>query len=131
MAKGDGSSNLFKWETGIPGKKGTDWEGGVYKVELIFSDDYPSRAPLCRFVPPIFHPNVYSDGEICLSIITDGWRPGISVKEVLVGIQDLLDSPNPKSPANERANAFFVKDKATYKKRVQQEALKHKPLEVL
>lgn len=130
-ARGDGSSNLFKWETGIPGKKGTDWEGGIYKVTLDFGQEYPSQAPLCRFVPPIYHPNVYPDGEICLSIITDQWRPGISVKEVLIGIQDLLDSPNPLSPANEKANFLFTRDKAMYKKRVQEEARKHKPAQVL
>jgi ubiquitin-conjugating enzyme E2 I len=28
----DGSNNLFSWEAGIPGKVGTDWEGGVFKV---------------------------------------------------------------------------------------------------
>jgi ubiquitin-conjugating enzyme E2 I len=31
------------WETGIPGKAGTDWEGGVYKVLMEFPDEYPSK----------------------------------------------------------------------------------------
>lgn len=26
VSKGDGSTNLMEWETGIPGKEGTDWE---------------------------------------------------------------------------------------------------------
>ena len=26
VSKGDGSTNLMEWETGIPGKAGTDWE---------------------------------------------------------------------------------------------------------
>lgn len=36
IAKGDGSSDIMKWEAGIPGKPGTDWEGGVYKVSMEF-----------------------------------------------------------------------------------------------
>jgi ubiquitin-conjugating enzyme E2 I len=36
------------WEAGIPGKAGTDWEGGVYKVLLEFSDEFPSRPPKCK-----------------------------------------------------------------------------------
>ncbi|KAL4286156.1 hypothetical protein AHAS_Ahas19G0058000 [Arachis hypogaea] len=28
-----------------------------------------------------------------------GWRPAITVKQILVGIQDLLDQPNPADPA--------------------------------
>ena len=43
----DNSTNLMRWETGIPGKAGTDWEAGLYKVTMEFTDDYPSkvRAP--------------------------------------------------------------------------------------
>jgi ubiquitin-conjugating enzyme E2 I len=48
----------MKWETGIPGKVGTDWEGGVFKVEMHFPDEYPAKPPKCKFIPPLFHPNV-------------------------------------------------------------------------
>ena len=37
------------WEAGIPGKEGTDWEGGVFKVNMEFSEDYPSKPPKCKF----------------------------------------------------------------------------------
>ncbi|XP_054793711.1 SUMO-conjugating enzyme SCE1-like isoform X4 [Prosopis cineraria] len=48
-----------------------------------------------------FHPNVYPSGTVCLSILNEdsGWRPAIMVKQILVGIQDLLDQPNPADPA--------------------------------
>eukprot|EP01083_Nonionella_stella_P316572 1148560_1 len=97
----EGASNLMLWEAGIPGKEGTDWEGGLYKVTMEFSDEYPSKPPKCRFVPPLFHPNVYPSGTICLSILNEeeGWRPAITVKQMLLGIQDLLDSPNTASSA--------------------------------
>ncbi|CAD6334246.1 unnamed protein product [Miscanthus lutarioriparius] len=32
-------------------------------------------------------------------LIGKGWRPAIPVKQVLIGIQDLLDQPNPADPA--------------------------------
>ena len=35
----DNSTNLMLWETGIPGKEGTDWAGGVFKVTF----DFPSE----------------------------------------------------------------------------------------
>lgn len=39
-----------------------------------------------RFTPPLFHPNVYPSGTVCLSIIDadKGWRPSITVKQVRV-----------------------------------------------
>ncbi len=48
----------------------------------------PRRAPLLtpagRFTPPLFHPNVYPSGTVCLSIldVEKGWRPSITVKQV-------------------------------------------------
>jgi ubiquitin-protein ligase len=48
-AKNDGSSDMMKWMAGVPGKEGTDWEGGVYKVSMEFTEEYPSRPPKCRF----------------------------------------------------------------------------------
>ena len=129
VSRGDGSSNIMLWETGIPGKEGTDWEGGLYKVMLEFSEEYPSKPPKCKFVPPLFHPNVYPSGTICLSILNEeeGWRPAITVKQMLLGIQDLLDTPNPSSPAQSEAYNLFINNKAEYKRRVKAEARKNTP----
>ena len=150
----------MKWEAGIPGKEGTDWEGGVFKVSMEFSEEYPSKPPKCKskwipccssmylcpsylyfqfsnfllglpgkFVPPLFHPNVYPSGTICLSILNEeeGWRPAITVKQILIGIQDLLDDPNPNSPAQSEAYQLFINNKSEYRRRVRREAVKNTP----
>ena len=62
----DKSTNLMKWECGIPGKNDTLWFGGLFKLTMEFSDEYPSKPPKCKFVPPLFHPNVYPSGTVCL-----------------------------------------------------------------
>ena len=85
---------------------GTDWEEGVYKLVLEFPEEYPSKPPLVKFTPPLFHPNVYPSGTVCLSILKegkrhvvlfcvlinircsdDGWRPAITVKQMLLGTE--------------------------------------------
>eukprot|EP00557_Chaetoceros_sp_GSL56_P006830 CAMPEP_0176495806 /NCGR_PEP_ID=MMETSP0200_2-20121128/10862_1 /TAXON_ID=947934 /ORGANISM="Chaetoceros sp., Strain GSL56" /LENGTH=157 /DNA_ID=CAMNT_0017893727 /DNA_START=150 /DNA_END=623 /DNA_ORIENTATION=+ len=125
----DGSMNLMTWEVGIPGKEGTDWEGGLFKVRMEFTDEYPSKPPRCKFVPPLFHPNVYPSGTICLSILNEeeGWRPAITVKQMVLGIQDLLDNPNSLSPAQSEAYQLFVTNKTEYRRRVRLEAEKNAP----
>mmetsp|Transcript_27337 Transcript_27337/g.76698 ORF Transcript_27337/g.76698 Transcript_27337/m.76698 type:complete len:159 (-) Transcript_27337:206-682(-) len=125
--KGDGSSDIMNWEAGIPGKEGTDWEGGIFKVSMEFSEDYPSKPPKCKFVPPLFHPNVYPSGTICLSILNEeeGWRPAITIKQVLIGIQDLLDEPNPASPAQQEAYQLYMNNRTEYRRRVRTEANKN------
>jgi len=123
----DGSANMMKWETGIPGKEGTDWEGGVYTVLIQFPPDFPTTPPKCKFSPVIYHPNVYSCGDICLDIISSAWCPGTTIRGILKGIQDLLDDPNPRSPANSGAGYLFERDKAAYGRRIRQEAKKFTP----
>ena len=45
MRSGEGSMNLMSWEFGIPGKKGSIWEGGLYKGQILFKDDFPTTPP--------------------------------------------------------------------------------------
>lgn len=49
-----------------------------------------------QFTPPLFHPNVYPSGTVCLSILSEekDWRASLTIKQILIGIQDLLDNPN-------------------------------------
>lgn len=72
-------------------------------------------------------PNVYPSGTICLSILNEeeGWRPAITVKQMVLGIQDLLDTPNKNSPAQSEAYNLLVQNEAEYKRRVKMEAQKY------
>ena len=89
MKNSDGSFNLMLWEYAIPGKKNSPWDGGLYRGQMIFKDDYPSTPPKVKFVPPLFHPNVYPSGTVCLSLLDEekDWRPAITIKQLLLGIQ--------------------------------------------
>ncbi|KAI4889603.1 hypothetical protein NFI96_014623 [Prochilodus magdalenae] len=126
----DGTMNLMNWECAIPGKKGTLWEGGLYKLRMLFKDDYPSSPPKLfirildiqcgqqsKFEPPIFHPNVYPSGTVCLSILEEekDWRPAITIKQasantlssILLGVQELLNEPNIQDPAQAEAYTIY------------------------
>ena len=112
------------WEYAIPGKKSTPWEGGLFKGQMIFKDDYPTSPPKVKFVPPLFHPNVYPSGTVCLSLLDEekDWRPAITIKQILLGIQDLLNDPNIKDPAQAEAYTAFCQNRADYEKRVRAQA---------
>ncbi|KAK8646627.1 hypothetical protein V6N13_120407 [Hibiscus sabdariffa] len=102
----DGSVNLM-----------TDWEGGYFPLTLNFSEDYPSKPPQCKFPRGFLHPNVYSSGVVCLSILNE--------RLILVGIQDLLDQPNASSAAQTEGFELYVRNINEYRKRVQQQALQY------
>ncbi|KAL8243804.1 hypothetical protein R6Q59_010062 [Mikania micrantha] len=116
----NGVADLKVWEAGIPGREKTIWQGGLFKLTLTFPDEYPTKPPKCKFVPPLFHPNVYPSGTVCLSILNEeeGWKPSITVKQILLGIQELLNDPNPESPAQAEAYNLFKKDRVAYEKKI-------------
>ena len=119
----DGSANLFRWECGIPGKPNSLWEGVVLKLFMDFADEYPSKPPKCKFETVLFHPNIYPSGNVCLSLLNEDedWRPNITVKQILMGIQELLDSPNPQSPAQAEPVQLFTRDKSAYNAKVREQ----------
>lgn len=82
MTKADGSLDLLQWECGVPGKAGGLWEGGLYKCTLKFPPTYPMSPPQCLFNPPLPHPNIYTSGNVCLSILGYDWRPSITLRQV-------------------------------------------------
>jgi len=67
----------------------TEWEGGVFHLSIELSDNYPSEPPKIKFLhpKPVFHPNVYVNGEICLDILQKGWTPAYNVLGALKSIQ--------------------------------------------
>lgn len=76
--------------------QGSLWEGGEYCLTMEFSEEYPSKPPKCKFLPVLFHPNVYPSGTVCLSILNEDedWKPSITIKQILLGIQvQLLTCP--------------------------------------
>jgi ubiquitin-conjugating enzyme E2 I len=122
----DGTMNLMMWDAGIPGKDGTIWEGGEFHLTMQFSEDYPTKPPKCQFKPVLFHPNIYPSGTVCLSILNEekDWRPAITIKQILLAVQTLLDNPNPKDPAQKEPFELFESNREAYNRKVR-ETVKH------
>lgn len=94
-----------------------------------FPTDYPTKPPKCSFRPVIFHPNIYPSGTVCLSILNEDkdWRPAITIKDILLGIQDLLDSPNELDPAQAEPFQLFTTSKEAYDIKVREQAQQFTP----
>mmetsp|Transcript_44126 Transcript_44126/g.88498 ORF Transcript_44126/g.88498 Transcript_44126/m.88498 type:complete len:120 (+) Transcript_44126:1427-1786(+) len=98
------------WIAIIFGPKNTPWEGGIFKLLLKFTENYPEIPPIIRFYQnEICHPNIYQNGEICLDILQKRWSPIYTVSTILTSIQSLLCDPNPDSPANIKAADLYKK----------------------
>ncbi|OIR57980.1 MAG: ubiquitin conjugating enzyme E2 [Amphiamblys sp. WSBS2006] len=110
--------NIMSWKGIIRGPEGTPYEGGVFQVEISFTEEFPFSSPRVRFVSRMFHPNIYADGNICLDILSSRWSPSLTVHGLLISIRSLLHDPNPSSPANGDAASLFRNSKEKYTEEV-------------
>ena len=87
-----------------------------------------------KFNRPMFHPNVYPDGKLCISILhppgedemsgelaAERWSPAQRVESVLLSIMSLLDDAEPSSPANVDAGVMLRNHPEAYKQRARQD----------
>jgi len=104
----------------IYGPHDSDYEGGIFKLKVHFTNKYPFDAPDVSFITKIYHPNVGGTGTICLDILkASNWSPALSFYKVLLSIQSLLTDANPDSPLNGDAANLYKKDRKEYKKMCQ------------
>lgn len=122
--------NFFEWEALILGPEDTPFEGGVFPAVMTFPTDYPLSPPKMRFTCGIFHPNIYPDGRVCISILhapgddpmgyessAERWSPVQSVEKILLSVISMLAEPNPESGANVDASKMWREDRQQFNKR--------------
>ncbi|XP_037074189.1 ubiquitin-conjugating enzyme E2 S-like isoform X2 [Pollicipes pollicipes] len=92
----------------IDGPAGTPYAGGVFRVKLALSRDFPRSPPKGFFITRIFHPNVAVSGEICVNTLKKDWKADLGIKHLLLTIKCLLIVPNPESALNEEAGKMLL-----------------------
>ncbi|CAA21716.1 Ubiquitin-conjugating enzyme E2 W [Caenorhabditis elegans] len=92
------SNDLKQWKIGVVGAEGTLYAGEVFMLQFTFGPQYPFNSPEVMFVGETIpaHPHIYSNGHICLSILSDDWTPALSVQSVCLSILSMLSSSKEK-----------------------------------
>ncbi|THV75446.1 ubiquitin-conjugating enzyme E2-18 kDa [Aureobasidium pullulans] len=126
--------DLFIWEALIEGPEGTPYEGGIFPAELKFPKDYPLMPPTMKFLTDLWHPNVYPNCVVCISILhppgddpnhyehaSERWSPIQSVEKILISVMSMLAEPNDESPANVDAARMWRERRPEFNKKVKQD----------
>ncbi|XP_037721696.1 ubiquitin-conjugating enzyme E2 19 [Drosophila subpulchrella] len=108
------NNNLFHWTATIPGPPETPYEGGHFKLELVFPKNYPFQAPYIAFITRIYHCNIAMSGHICLDILNTQWSPALSVSKLLISIMSLMADPNPNDPLEPAIAALYKRNRSLH-----------------
>ncbi|XP_042094397.1 ubiquitin-conjugating enzyme E2 D1 isoform X3 [Ovis aries] len=64
------------------------YQGGVFFLTVHFPTDYPFKPPKIAFTTKIYHPNINSNGSICLDILRSQWSPALTVSKDTTDTQE-------------------------------------------
>ena len=119
------NNDLLNWEATIIGPTETPYEGGIFKLKILFPADYPFKPPKITFETRIYHPNINGTGGICLDILKDQLSPSLNITKVLLSICSLLDEPNPDDPLMPEIAQLFKSNKAEFTRIAREHTVKY------
>ncbi|XP_043277237.1 NEDD8-conjugating enzyme UBE2F-like isoform X2 [Venturia canescens] len=103
------------------------WANGRFYFHIEISEEYNMTPPKVKCLTKLWHPNINEDGDVCLSILRQnsidgmGWAPTRKLKDVVWGLNSLFtDLLNFDDPLNRDAAELFIKDKESFRSKVQE-----------
>lgn len=103
-------ANMMLGKAMIVGPEETPYEGCLLCFDIRYPYDYPFSSPKVSIITSDgvtrFHPNLYVEGKVCLSILGTwrgpSWAPVMTISTVLNTIQSLLEAnPIVNEPGHE------------------------------
>ncbi|KAI5963986.1 SPT7 [Candida margitis] len=120
--------DLYHWQASIMGPPDSPYAGGVFFLSIHFPTDYPFKPPKIAFTTKIYHPNINSNGNICLDILKDQWSPALTISKVLLSICSLLTDANPDDPLVPEIAHIYKQDRKKYEATAKEWTKKSSPM---
>ncbi|KAI9805734.1 MAG: Chitin synthase, class 2 [Piccolia ochrophora] len=79
------------------------YKGGSFVFSFNINQNFPHDPPKVKCTQKIYHPNIDLEGNVCLNILREDWKPVLNLNAVIVGLQFLFLEPNASDPLNTEA----------------------------
>ena len=79
------------------------YKGGKFLFTFRINTNYPHEPPKVLSARKVYHPNIDLEGNVCLNILREDWKPVLNINSVLVGLLYLFLEPNADDPLNKVA----------------------------
>ena len=63
------------------------YKGGSFRFTFEINQNFPHDPPKVKCTQKIYHPNIDLEGNVCLNILREDWKPVLNLNAVIVGIQ--------------------------------------------
>ncbi|KAK6946198.1 Ubiquitin-conjugating enzyme E2, partial [Dillenia turbinata] len=87
-----------------------DRRGGKFVFTFNVPSIYPHEAPKVKCKTKVYHPNIDLEGNVCLNILREDWKPVLNINTIIYGLFHLFTQPNHEDPLNQEAAAVLRDD---------------------
>ncbi|URE36988.1 hypothetical protein MUK42_03696 [Musa troglodytarum] len=102
----NGKDDLMNFEISIRPDEGY-YQGGTFVFTFQVSPSYPHEPPKVKCKTKVYHPNIDLEGNVCLNILREDWKPVLNINTVVYGLILLFMQPNDEDPLNHDAAAVL------------------------
>ncbi len=119
------SSSTSTVSTSTSSNRELPYKGGMFSVQLSFSDAYPVEPPMVRFLTRIWHPQVHlPDGKPCVDVLNKAWTPTKTLKDVLETLRALIAEPSRTDSVNADAASELMESLDKFEAHAREETRK-------
>lgn len=63
------------------------YRGGSFNFNFAINQNFPHDPPKVKCLQKVYHPNIDLEGNVCLNILREDWKPVLNLNAVIVGLQ--------------------------------------------
>jgi len=95
------------------------YRNGQFTFSFKIGAAYPHEPPKVKCETKVYHPNIDLEGNVCLNILREDWKPVLTINSIVYGLQYLFLEPNPEDPLNKEAALELQNNRRLFEQNVQ------------